>query len=188
MRFIRVSIFCFGILGASFALASGGGGGGEAKKNADPGVPESEKEFMDKTMKMNLAASRIMEAEGIFKELVKKKKKAKTPAEKEAILKEMVEQNKIRNKEVDSFNKTRADIELRYPMQGKQLNRMYKTQQKRSVEEMENKTDIDEMLTQVHRQVRKKFEPFETEEDKQQRIVPVESVKPEKEKRLRLEK
>ena len=164
-----------------------GGGEGDAKKGPD--VPKEQKEFTEKSSKLQSLSTRIEEAEKRFKELVRVKAESKKVEEKQAIIKEMVEVTEQRNKDVQNFNRIKADLELRYPNRGEALNRRYQTQTKRSVEELEGAAGLDEKLTHVKKVVDKKYAPFMEDTKNQADAKPVVSRPAEPEKqRLKLEK
>jgi len=168
MRFLKLSFFIY-LTASAIAFANehgGGGGGGEEAGPAAPKIPKDQKEFTEKNAKLNSLISRITEAEKQFNELVHHKNAAKTTAEKQTIIHEMVAVTDQRNKDVETYNKLKSDLELRYPNQGEHLNRRYQTQTKRTVEELEGVAGLDELLTRTKKIVEKKFAPFMENEPK----------------------
>lgn len=186
--FILLTVFIF-----QLHAKSGGEGaeGGEGKANKEAASTEGDskdyKEYQDKLSKMNLHKSRIQEADRVFKELVEKKRKAKTTQEKQAIVNEMVELAKSRDKDVDLYNSLRVEISTKYPGEGKKFDRRYKIETKRSPEEMEGPSGLDDKLTRAHKHVEAKFAPFKSPEEKA-REAPKPIAPEEKPKRLKLEK
>ncbi len=160
---------------------------GESSKVIAP-LPKEEKEFYDKTSRLNSLATRISEAEKQFQELVRWKATEKDPAEKQRIIKQMVEVTKERNKSAEEFMKVKSEIELRYPNKGAHLNRRYQTQTKKSLEEMEGAAGLDELLTRTKKIVEKKFATFNDSGEKQSETPKPVETDSEKPKRLRLEK
>lgn len=195
MPFIKLSLFIFLLIFTCHLHASGGGGGegeGKAEKEgpaegAGDGDSKDYKEYQDKLSKMNLHKSRIEEADRVFKELVEKKNAAKTTQEKQVIVNQMVEVTKNRDKDVDLYNSFRIEVSTRYPGEGKKFDRRYKIETKRSVEEMEGVSGLEEKLNRVHQRIETKFAPFKTEEEKAQPAPQVKTHE-EKPKRLRIEK
>ncbi len=177
-----VSVLTFSIA----AMGGGGGGGGGANPDGSTKISRDEKEFIEKTMKVNTAASRIAEADKLFKELVEHKNHARTAREKQQITEQMKEVIKTRNKEVENFHKYRTELTLRYPNEGKKID--YHGHSKRSLDEMEGAVGLDEILTRIHRQITRKFAPLNGEEQgqtSQSSFAPTPAPKP---TRLRLEK
>jgi hypothetical protein len=171
--------------------AGASGGGGEEKKEGESAVapmPKDQKEFYEKSAKLTTLTNRIVEHEKQFQELVRKKNEAKSTEEKQALIKQMVELTNTRNKDVDSYNKVKADLTYRYPNQGEILDRRYHTQSKRSMEELEGVAGLDELLTRTKKVVEKKFAPFMPEEQAQTKPKVAQPAAEEKPKRLRLEK
>lgn len=162
-----------------------GGGEGGAKKGPD--IPKEQKEFTEKSAKLQSLSTRIEEAEKKFKDLVREKAESKKPEEKQAIIKEMVEVTDQRNKDVQNFNRIKADLELRYPNRGEALNRRYQTQTKRSIEELEGAAGLDEKLTHVKKVIDKKYAPFMEDEKDTMKPAVAKPQEPEK-PRLKLEK
>ena len=183
MRLLKLS--CIFLVTAQVHASGGGGEGASAAP-----IPKDQKEFTEKNSKMNTLINKISEAEKHFKELVHHKNEAKTTAAKQTIIHEMVAVTNQRNKDVDEYNKLRSDLDLRYPNQGQRLDRNYKTQMKRSVEELEGVAGLDELLTRTKKMVEKKFAPFMQEEAKarQGKRQLANEPRGDEPKRLRLEK
>lgn len=178
------------VLHANSGGGEGGEGGGEGAAAPVDQMSQDEKDFIGKTTKLTTLTNRISEAEKHFNELVKKKAALKTPEEKHPIIKEMVEVTNQRNKDVEEYNQIRSDLNLRYPSQGKQLDRRYHIQNKRSLEELEGVAGLDEMLTRTRKQVERKYAPLKGPEDDKKKAPSAAAAQPEEEKpkRLRLEK
>jgi hypothetical protein len=151
-------------------------------------IAKEEKEFLEKSSKLNSLTTKIVESEKHFNELVHHKNEAKDSAEKQRIIQEMVEVANQRNKDVEAYNKLKSDIALRYPNQGEKLNRRYQTQSKRSIEELEGVAGLDELLTRTKKVVERKFAPFMEDEPKEEKKAHVVAPEDEKPKRLKLEK
>ena len=193
MRSHKVKIlFAISCLAGGISLpvqASGGEGGGEASGNVMKALPKEQKEFYDKTQRLNTLTSRIEEAEKTFNGLVRQKAAEKNPDEIQKILKQMNEVTKERNKNADEYNKVKSELALRYPNQGEHLNRHYQTQSKKTVEELEGAAGLDELLTRTKKLVERKYAPFADPNE-----IPAkpktQAAKPEEEKpkRLKLEK
>ncbi len=151
-------------------------------------MPKNEKEFLDKTAKLNTLTGRIVESEKRFNEIVHHKNETKDTAEKQKYIQEMLEVSKQRNKDVEEYNKVKMDLTLRYPSQGERLSRRYQTQSKRSVEELEGVAGLDELLTRTKKMVEKKFAPFADKETKDDKKAARAAPADEAPKRLKLEK
>ena len=174
--------------------------GVSAEESAKPAtaaaVPTSkeQREFYEKSSKLTTLTNRIVESDKRFTELVAKKNHAKTAEAKQLLIKEMVELNGQRNKDVENYNKLKSDLALRYPNQGEHLNRQYKTQSKRSIEDLEEVAGLDELLSRTKKVIEKKFAPFMENEPKSSGTTksPLQTKSPvatsQKPERLRLEK
>lgn len=162
---------------------------GEGKKDAAGPLPKDQREFGEKTQRLNSLSTRIEEAEKQFQELVGRKAHEKNADEKQRIIKQMNEVTADRNKAADEYNKVKSDLNLRYPNQGTHLDRRYQTQSKKSVEELEGAAGLDELLTRTKKIIDKKFAPFADNEatkvNQKQKPTLSEEEKP---ARLRLEK
>lgn len=187
MQFLRPSLFVLLMVLHSVALASSAPAEGEG---AAAPMPKEQKEYIEKSSKLNSLASKISEAEKQFAALVHHKSEAKDAVAKQHIIREMIAIADQRNKDVEAYNKLKNDLELRYPNQGEKLNRSYETQTKRSMEELEGGAGLDELLTRTKKVVERKFAPFMEEEPKQQQKASKQHAAPASEEppRLRLEK
>lgn len=185
MRFLKLKmIIALGLIVFGPLVLSEEKEGGAATE-----VPKEQKEFVEKSGKLNTLINRITDAEAKFAELVHHKEAASTSAAKQEIIKEMVEVTNQRNKDVEAYNSLKSDLALRYPNQGEKLDRQYRTQTKRSVEELEGGAGLDEMLTSTKKLIEKKYAPFLDEEDKESGTrTPAHVHDLEEPKRLRLEK
>lgn len=182
---VALSAVAFGNEGKEEAKEEGGEGKGTAEK-----VPKDQKEFTDKTSRLNSLSSRIEESDKQFQELVRSKAEEKNMEEKQRLIKQMVEVTKERNKAAEEYMKLKTDLSLRYPNQGEHLNRRYQVQEKKSFEDMEGAAGLDELLTRTKKIVERKYAPFnDPEEDKKKaaKLKP-EPTTEEKPKKLRLEK
>jgi hypothetical protein len=182
MRFRKLEILTAAMVVTAAVLSV------HAEENVIPALPKDEKQFFEKTQRLNSLTTRIEEAEKQFQELVRRKAAEKDNAEKDRIIKQMNEVTKDRNKSADEYNKVKSDLDLRYPNEGKQLNRRYQTQTKKSVEEMEGVAGLDELLTRTKKVVEKKFAPFAAAEDEKKPKAKIAKPEDEKPQRLRLEK
>lgn len=131
---------------------------GEASAGQE--IPKDQKEFTEKTGRLNVLKNHIEEADKKFAELVEEKHEAKTALAKQDVIKQMYELNKQRNLDAIELNKVKNDLTYRYPDLGDRLNKTYRTQDKRSLEEMEGAAGLDELLTRTKKQVDKKYAPF----------------------------
>jgi hypothetical protein len=190
MRFLKLSplllALCLGV--AAHSEEEGKAEGDSAK--VIPPLPKEQREFFEKTQRLNSLTTRIEEAEKQFLELVRRKATEKDANEKERIIKQMNEVSKDRNKSAEAYNNVKSDLELHYPNQGEHLNRRYQTQTKKSVEELEGAAGLDELLTRTKKVVERKFAPFDDPEDKKQAKAKSQPAAAETEKaeKLRLEK
>lgn len=151
------------------AFAEGGEGGGEgAKPGAAPEKKERSQsaEYVEKTTKLNALQSRIEDAQKDFDKLVEEKEKEKDQKKKDEIIKELVEISKKRNKDVEDYNHKKQELLYQYPAKNAELNRMYETQEKKDVDELQSTADIDDLLTRIKKVIQKKFAPLNPENDK----------------------
>jgi hypothetical protein len=120
---------------------------------------------------------------------VRAKAGEKDPKEKARILKQMVFFTDDRNKAIDEYTKIKTELGLRYPNQGEHLNRQYRTQVKKTVQELEGAAGLDEILTRTKKVVDKKYAPFnDPKEEAAPKAKVAEPQTEEKPERLRLEK
>ena len=167
----------------------GGGGGGEHGAPQEAKLPKDQKEFEDKTSKLNYMSSLIEEANKEFEHLVHQKEHAKTQDEKQEVIREMVDLVNRRNKNIEIYNKLRTELDLRYPNKGQRLNRRYQPRAKQSVDEMESARGLEQLLTHTKMQVDKKYESFNPQKsDEEQKALKAHAQEAPEPHRLRLEK
>lgn len=182
MRLLSLSLVLFF---SSLVLAAGGE---EKPADAAP-VPKDTKEFIEKSGRLTSLTNRIEEHKKKFSETVHHKALAKTPAEKQGYIKELIIITNDMNKDIEAYNRIKMDLKLRYPNRGEQLERRYKTESKRTVEEMEGAAGLDELLTRTKKVIDKKYAPFLEEEEKRTHAKPeIPAGQEEKPKKLRLER
>ena len=129
-------------------------------------LPKDQKEFIEKSGKLNTLTNRIVEHEKHFWEIVRKKSESKDQSEKARLIAALNDVAKDRNKDVEQYNRIKMDLKLRYPNAGVAMDRHYATQQKKSVEELEGVAGLDELLTRTKKVIDRKFKPFLEEEEK----------------------
>lgn len=177
--------FVFVVCGTVMAEEGGGEGAAPAAKEKKE-KPTAAAEFQQKVTKLNTIETRMEDAQTEFDHLVSDKEHTTDQKQVEAILKQMVEVNKQRNKDAEEYNAIKQELAYRYPSKAAELNRLYQLQQKRSMDEMQSGADLDDMLTRIKKVIERKFAPFNPEKDKVVTAVPTEA--PEEPKKLRLEK
>lgn len=153
-------------------------------------LPKDQKEYIEKTSRLNTLTNRIVEHEKRFVEVVHWKAAAKDAAEKKRWINELNHVAAERNKDVEAFNRIQMDVKLRYPNQGVALDRHYGVRQKKSVEELEGVAGLDELLTRTKKIIDKKYAPLLIEEEERNHLKPtvLKAEDEDKPKRLRLEK
>jgi hypothetical protein len=168
MSFIKISVAAIVFTFTVFALAGEGGEGGEGggEKKKEKQEKSQATEYVEKTTKLNTIQVRLIDAQKEFDKLIEEKDKEKDQKKKDDIIKEMVEVSKNRNKDVDGYNKVRQELLYQYPAKTAELNRLYRLEEKKNVDDMQSTADLDEMLTRVKRVIEKKFAPFNPDNDK----------------------
>lgn len=188
MRLLSLSV----ILGFLLIGISGGAEDAAPPPAGNPTAPlaKDQKEYVDKTSRLNTLTNRIIEHEKRFLEVVRWKAEAKDPAAKKRWINELNHVAAERNKDVEAFNRIRMDVKLRYPNQGVALDRHYDVRQKKSVEQLEGVAGLDELLTRTKKMIDKKYQGFLLEEEKKNNLRPtvLKAGDEDKPKRLRLEK
>lgn len=150
----------------AFPAFAGEGAEGGAKASEKKAPPSQAEEYVQKTTRMNAIQSRIDDAQKDFDKLVEEKDKEQDSKKKDELIKELVEVNKHRNKDVEDYNRTKQELLYQYPAKTEELNRLYQTQEKKEVDEMQSTADIDELLTRIKKVIQKKFAPLNPENNK----------------------
>lgn len=189
MRSLSLSLFISLFCHFGWAEEHGGGGGGEGEGAAKGStVSKDQKEYIEKTARLTSLSNRIEEHHKHFTEAVHNKDEAKDPAEKQRWIKAMNEINKDLNKDIEAYNRVKADLKLRYPNQGEQLERRYGTHEMKSVEELEGTAGLDELLNRTKKMINRKYETLNPKGAEGRPAAAVQTEEEEKPKKLRLEK
>ncbi len=109
--------------------------------------------------KLNTLQVRMDDEKKEFNKLVGEKETETDPKRIEGILNAMVDVNKRINRDAEEYNGVLRDISYRYPSKNAELNQLYETREKRSLEEMQSDADLDEMLTGIRKVIDRKFAP-----------------------------
>jgi hypothetical protein len=179
MQFIKISVclFCWAVL----ANEGGEGEGAAVKKTEEK---SSSREYTDRTTKLNTLQSRIAESQKEFDRLVEEKAHEKEPKRLNGIIKEMVENSKKQNVDIADYNRVRQELLYQFPAMSEELNRRYKTQDKKEVTVKEGGASLDELLTHAKKTIDKKFAPIDSKSQQSEAQLP----QKEESKKLRLEK
>ena len=161
MPFIKVSfiLMVFIFSGAVWSESSEPAEGGEGKAASGGDTPLT-KEYQNKLSQLKMYSGKIEEDEKTLLKLIAQKNHEKDAGKQSEIMKEMVALVKRRNKTADDYNLLKAELELRYPSKGQDLNRSYQTQSKKTIEDLEGSAGLDEMLTRTKKMIDKKYAPF----------------------------
>jgi hypothetical protein len=161
MRFMKVSIIVLLMaLQAVVAFAEES----ESKDEKTAGKPDPaakvRREYQEKAARFNFLEGRISGLEKEVMHLAIKKNAEKDPKVQKEIMDQMVALVEDRNKAAEQYNSLKTDLAYRFPSQGEALDRSYRTQSKKSVEEIEGSIGLDELLTRTKKMVDKKYAPF----------------------------
>ena len=200
MRFTRLSLLAGLLCGATSASANEhaappaaeGEGGGEAK--AAP--PREQKEFTDKTVKLNALAAKLEESRKQFADAVKEKDEAPTAAAKVPFLKQLVEIAKQRDKDQLEYDKLKSELAQRYPNQGAHVNRHieehggegHAESAPTSADHVAGGASLDDLLDQTKTLIDRKYAPFKPPTGAASSRAPASAGHPARPARLRLEK
>ncbi|MGE4130945.1 MAG: hypothetical protein AB7F86_04870 [Bdellovibrionales bacterium] len=189
MRFILLNLAILTVMGLSVQAEEHGGGGEGEGNAAGKELTKDQKDYIEKSGRLNSLANRIVEHNKHFNEVVHKKAAAHSAEEKQQYISVLNQISKDRDKDVETFNRLKQELKLRYPDKGEVLERRYHTQTKKSAEEMESVAGLDELLTRTKKILDKKYRTAEPEGD-EARVTRPASVDEadEKPKRLKLER
>lgn len=185
-----LTAICFGLSCSSFASAQ--------DNPLIQKLPPGEEEYREKTQRLNELEGEIIEHEERFNILVKEKGLTADQVRIKAIVEEMAEIKKDRDKKTDEYNKLTEDLKYKYPDKGKAVSRRYAPIEKKSLKQLEKPSKLREDLTRIKRLVDKKYKPFIDEanakkeaEQKKMRVMRKEvapSDAPPPKKRIKLER
>jgi hypothetical protein len=126
----------------------------------DGGDAKARREYQDKSSRLKMYDAKISGAEHEIMALAVKKDQEKDPKAQKEIMNRMVGIVMDRNKTAEQYNALKTELAYRYPSQGEALDRSYRTQSKKSLEEIEGSVGLDELLTNTKKMIDRKYAPF----------------------------
>lgn len=187
MRYLSLNLIAVLIFFTSPGLAEEGGG--EEAKNASGGISKDSIEYYKKEGRLNSLKTKIEEAEKAFKQNLEAKNLTKDPEEKKRYANALMAIAKERNAFVRELSEIRAELKYRYPNKGEDIDKRFVPKEERTVQQLEDASDLDIKLSEVKEDVDKKYKALmPKEEPVAEQYVPTQSAPVESKKKLRLEK
>lgn len=179
--FLRNKIILLGLLALNFAVVANEGGGGEhgSAPAANPEkLPieerqqqERTKEWMDVVASLSTLKTKIKSKEDTIKEIIHHKNSAKTKAEAEALVGELLREHKELTKLLEDYNQSTQLLKYRYPDVGITEKRKYQKMELKTIDEYEDSQTIE---GQIKRTVSKVKTHYGVKDEKKPEV---ESVK-----------
>ena len=153
-------------------------------------VVQAKNDYVEKTAKRNLLEKKILEAKKVIKERIKEKKQTKNTKKQGQIFATIVDLHKGLLKDIEEYNKVIKEIKYRFPEKGDKTERKYLPIRPQTVEEIEQETGIENVLSRVKHKVDQKYKVFTIEDKEKKKKKPKGPHKKEKDtlKRIRIER
>lgn len=154
------------------------------------GLSWAEGDYVKKSSKYNVLEKKIIETKKLIKERIKQKNSTKDTKVQGEIFATIVSLHKELDKTIREYNDLGRDLKYKYPEKGDKAERKYLPIRPQSVEEIEQETGIDGVLSRVKEKVEQKYMVFTRGQEEEDREKEVKTLKPNKEevKKIRLEK
>lgn len=153
-------------------------------------LPVQANEYSKKVSKLNSVKSRIEIAEEQIQQLIKAKSQSDSEEKKREIIRQMVTAHNDMKKDIEEYNRLRAEVKYRFPNKGEDIERRYVAIGQRSLEELERGSGLDQVLDKTKAKIEKKYRSFQGAESRTRLMRPEANGSREKEKeeakRLRL--
>lgn len=152
--------------------------GGDSKESVEYGKKES---------RLNTLRSRMAESDKAFAETLEKKNQTRDTVKQRQYAERLVEIAKERNEAVKEYTALRQELMYRYPNKGQDIEKRFAPKKEKTAHELENSSEIDELLTVIKKRVDKKYRPLMPKEEVEaQAVIP--KAREEEKKKLRLVK
>ena len=152
-------------------------------------VVQAKNEYVEKTAKRNILEKKILEVKKVIKERINEKNQTKNTKKQGQIFATIVELHKGLLKDIEDYNKITKEIKYRFPDKGDKTKRKYLPIRPQTVEEIEQETGIENVLSRVKHKVDQKYKFFTSDGKKRKKKSKVIKEKKENEvKRIRIER
>lgn len=159
----------------SFAAIAEEEGGETAVVEYSPG----EKEYREKSQKLNSLESKIGELEATFQALVKANSETTDKNKRLDLVEKMKAVKQEHDETVDKYTDLRDEVRFKFPDKGKTIMRRYAPMQKKSMQQLEKRSTLDGDLTKAKKAAEKAYRPFirKAEEEERKKILEQEKAK-----------
>lgn len=152
---------------------------------------ETSAEFFQKTSKLKTLDTRMVDSKKTIVKLIEEKNETQDENHRKALIEEIKAAHKNMLKDLAEYNKLWLEVEYKYPEKGMDLREKFVIKKEQTIEEIEREGNVDQQLTEVKRNMDKKYAPITgwkpaTKEEKIKELS--EKEKPADRKRLKLVK
>lgn len=157
-----------------------------AQETKSPGGDSKEFiEYSKKESRLNTLKSRITEANTNFAVTLEKKQGTRDAVKQRQYADRLAEIAKERNAAVAEYTALRQELTYRYPNKGVDIDKRFVPKKEKTALELENSSEIDELLTAIKKRVDKKYAPLiPREEIAADTVIPSRKEEPKKKIRL----
>lgn len=138
-----------------------------------------EKEYREKSQKLNSLESKIGELEATFQALVKANSETTDKNKRLDLVEKMKTVKQEHDETVDKYTDLRDEIRFKFPDKGKTIMRRYAPMQKKTMQQLEKRSTLDEDLTKAKKAAEKAYRPFirKAEEEERKKILEQEKAR-----------
>ena len=127
-------------------------------------VRSDEEDWTKQRSKLNKREDKVKALQLEIYEKIKLKKKAKSRAEKQRLISEIVLMHEEMKQNMLEFNEIRKRVKYRFPDKGEYTERRYLPMRIQELEELEKGVGIEAQMTRIKKKVEDKYAPLMTKE------------------------
>lgn len=171
--FLVLALMSFAFSVPAFANEEKKAEGGEGKEEAK-GEKEKKDEYAEAAGQVAALQAKVKASEEAIHKLIEEKQTAKEPDKVGEIVKSLVNEHKILQKNAEEYERARAYLQYRFPEKGMKEKRNYERVEVKSLEEMENQQSLESRIKKTLGRVRKQYD---APEPKKKAVTPAEKEK-----------
>lgn len=132
--------------------------GGEGKEGEAAKGESKKDDYSESLARVAALQAKIHASEEAIHKMIEEKQHSKSPEEIGNIVREMVKEHRVLQKNSEEFDQARSYLQYRFPEKGLKEKRVYERPEVKSLEEMENAQSMESRIKKTLGKVRKQYE------------------------------